>query len=51
MACPPALMNQEDYFVTLLMNVNKARFGDHGELLLSPPAGETIRAFPSAPKP
>ena len=51
MVCPPALMNQEDYFLTLLMNVNQARFGDHGELLLSTPSGETIRAFQSSPKP
>jgi heat shock protein HslJ len=50
MACPPALMNQEDYFLKLLMSANQARFGDHGELLLSTPSGETIRAFQSSPK-
>lgn len=51
MACAPALMNQEESFLKLLMNVNQARFGDHGELLLSTPEGKTIRAFPSSPKP
>ncbi|WP_298448816.1 META domain-containing protein [uncultured Marinobacter sp.] len=51
MACPPALMNQEESFLKLLMDVNQARFGDHGELLLSTPEGETIRAFQSSPKP
>ncbi|OHY72885.1 META domain-containing protein [Marinobacter sp. AC-23] len=51
MACAPALMNQEESFLKLLMHVNQARFGDHGELLLSTPEGETIRAFQSSPKP
>ncbi|MGO1693962.1 MAG: META domain-containing protein [Marinobacter sp.] len=50
-ACAPALMNQEESFLKLLMNVSEARFGDHGELLLSTPEGETIRAFQSSPKP
>jgi len=51
MACAPALMNQEDRFLKLLMNVNQARFGDHGELVLITPSGEAIRAFQSSPKP
>lgn len=51
MACAPALMNQEARFLTLLMNVSQATFGDHGELLLSTPEGETIRALPSSLKP
>ena len=51
MACAPALMNQEDRFLKLLINVSQARFGDHGELLLSTPSGETIRAFQSSPRP
>ncbi|WP_417517343.1 META domain-containing protein [Marinobacter sp.] len=51
MACAPGLMDQEESFLRLLMNVNQARFGDHGELLLSTPEGETIRAFQSSPKP
>ena len=49
MACAPALMNQEDRFLKLLMSVDQARFGDHGELLLSTPEGDTIRAFSSTP--
>lgn len=51
MACAPSLMNQEETFLKLLINVSHARFGDHGELLLSTPEGETIRAFQSSPKP
>ncbi|MEH6355466.1 MAG: META domain-containing protein [Marinobacter sp.] len=51
MACAPALMNQEDRFLKLLLNVSEVRFGDHGELVLSTPSGETIRAFQSSPKP
>lgn len=51
MACAPALMNQEDRFLKLLLSVSQARFGDHGELVLSTPSGENIRAFPSSPRP
>ncbi|MGO1460728.1 MAG: META domain-containing protein [Marinobacter sp.] len=49
-ACAPALMNQEDLFLKLLMNVSEARLGDNGELLLSTPEGDTIRAFQSSAK-
>lgn len=47
MACAPALMNQEDVFLKLLLNVDQARFGDNGELLLTTPEGDAIRAFPA----
>ena len=47
MACAPALMNQEDRFLSLLDQVSSARIGKHGELLLSTADGETIRAFQS----
>lgn len=49
MACAPALMNQEESFLKLLMNVSEARFGDDGELLLSTPEGDTIRALQASP--
>ncbi|TYC58232.1 META domain-containing protein [Marinobacter sp. BW6] len=47
MACAPALMNQEDRFLTLLDQVTSVRIGQHGELLLSTANGGTIRAFQS----
>lgn len=49
-ACAPALMNQEESFLKLLTNVSQASFGDNGELLLSTPEGDTIRAFPTSTK-
>ena len=47
MACAPALMNQEDRFLRLLGEVTSVRIGQQGELLLSTPDGETMRAFQS----
>lgn len=47
MACAPALMNQEDRFLSLLDQVSSARIGQHGELLLSTADGKTIKAFQS----
>ncbi|WP_373001496.1 META domain-containing protein [Marinobacter sp.] len=47
MACAPALMNQEDRFLTLLKQVTEVQIGRQGELLLSTPEGDTIRAFQS----
>ena len=47
MACAPALMNQEDRFLSLLDQVSSVRIGKHGELLLSTADGKTIKAFQS----
>ncbi|MGB1477510.1 MAG: META domain-containing protein [Marinobacter salsuginis] len=47
MACAPALMNQEDRFLSLLDQVSSVRIGQHGELLLSTTDGKTIKAFQS----
>lgn len=47
MACAPALMNQEDRFLGLLEQVNSMRIGAQGQLLLSTPGGDSIKAFPS----
>jgi heat shock protein HslJ len=47
MACAPALMNQEERFLNLLDQVNSVRIGQQGQLLLSTPGGESIRAFQS----
>ncbi|MGC8120668.1 META domain-containing protein [Marinobacter sp. VGCF2001] len=47
MACAPALMNQERRFLKLLSEVSDGRIGQHGELLLQTPEGETIKAFQS----
>ncbi|WP_228743344.1 META domain-containing protein [Marinobacter sp. F4218] len=47
MACAPALMNQEDRFLDVMGRVSRGRIGQHGELLLSTPEGETIKAFQS----
>lgn len=47
MACAPALMQQEDRFLDVMDRVSRARIGQHGELLLSTPEGETIKAFQS----
>lgn len=47
MACAPALMNQEDRFLNLLDRVNSVRIGQQGQLLLSTPDGNSIRAFQS----
>jgi heat shock protein HslJ/membrane-bound inhibitor of C-type lysozyme len=47
MACAPALMNQEDRFLKLLAQVNSVLIGQQGQLLLSTPEGDSIRAFQS----
>jgi len=47
MACAPALMNQEDRFLSLLDQATSVKIGQQGELLLSTPDGDTIRAFQS----
>lgn len=47
MACAPALMNQEDRFLTLLGEVTSIRIGQQGQLLLSTPEGNRMRAFQS----
>ena len=47
MACAPALMNQEERFLNLLDQVSSVRIGQQGQLLLSTPGGESIRAFQS----
>ncbi|WP_296934626.1 META domain-containing protein [uncultured Marinobacter sp.] len=47
MACAPALMNQEEQFLGLLAQVTSVRIGQQGELLLSTPDGDTMRAFQS----
>ncbi|WP_227539258.1 MULTISPECIES: META domain-containing protein [Marinobacter] len=47
MACAPVLMRQEDRFLNLLGRVASAKIGRKGELRLSTPEGDTIRAFHS----
>ncbi len=47
MVCAPALMQQEDRFLNLLGRVVSAKIGGQGELLLSTPEDDTIRAFQS----
>jgi heat shock protein HslJ/membrane-bound inhibitor of C-type lysozyme len=47
MACAPALMNQEDRFLDVLSRASGVRIGRHGELLVSTPEGEALRAFAS----
>jgi heat shock protein HslJ len=46
-ACAPALMNQEDRFLSLLGEVQRFDIGRHGELLLVTGDGPLIRAFQS----
>lgn len=46
-ACAPALMNQEDRFLSLLGEVRHFDIGRHGELLLLTGDGRPIRAFQS----
>jgi len=46
-ACAPALMNQEDRFLSLLNEVRRFDIGRHGELLLETGDGRLIRAFQS----
>lgn len=46
-ACAPALMNQEDRFLSLLGEVRRFDIGRHGELLLVTGDGHLIRAFQS----
>ena len=46
-ACAPALMNQEDRFLSLLGEVRRFDIGRHGELLLVTGDGPLIRAFQS----
>jgi hypothetical protein len=40
-------MNQEDRFRKLLAQVNSVLIGQQGQLLLSTPEGDSIRAFQS----
>ncbi|MBW4934643.1 META domain-containing protein [Marinobacter sp. F4206] len=47
MACAPALMMQEDRFFDVMGRVSGARIGQAGELLLTTPQGEVIKAFQS----
>lgn len=47
MACAPSLMRQERRFLEVMARVSTVRIGQHGELLMSTPAGETIKAFQS----
>lgn len=47
MACAPALMNQEDRFLQVLNRVSSAKIGRNGELLLTTPDGDTLKAFAS----
>lgn len=47
MACAPALMNQEDRFLSLLGEVHRFDIGQHGELLLITADGRQARAFQS----
>lgn len=47
MACAPALMDQEERFLKLLGQVSSVRIGQQGQLLLSTPQGDTLRAFQS----
>lgn len=46
-ACAPALMNQEERFLSLLEEVQNFDIGRHGELLLRAADGRSIRATPS----
>jgi len=46
-ACAPALMNQEDLFLSMLGEVQRFDIGRHGELLLTTGDGRSIRAFRS----
>lgn len=46
-ACAPALMNQENRFLSLLGEVQRFDIGRHGDLLLIAGDGRQIRAFPS----
>lgn len=43
-ACAPALMNQENRFLSLLAKINRLDFDDKGALLLSTADGNTITA-------
>lgn len=47
MACAPALMDQEVRFLELLGKVSSVAIGRQGELRLSTPGGDLIRAFQS----
>lgn len=47
MACAPALMNQEDRFLQVLNRISSAKIGRNGELLLTTPDGDTLKAFAS----
>ncbi|MDL0431095.1 META domain-containing protein [Marinobacter sp. TBZ242] len=46
-ACVPALMNQEDRFLSLLADIQRFDIGRRGELLLISSEGRTIRAVQS----
>lgn len=47
MACAPALMNQEQRFLTLMSKVKLASIGRNGQLVLTTSTGEEITAFQS----
>lgn len=47
MACAPALMTQEQRFLDILQTARHIRIGQQGQLLLTSPEGEVIRAYQS----
>ncbi len=47
-ACAPALMAQEDRFLSILQAANRLTAGDHGALLVAGPKGR-LRAMPAEP--
>ncbi|MDX1598841.1 MAG: META domain-containing protein [Marinobacter sp.] len=51
MACAPALMQQEERFLSVLSEVQRFKIGPHGELILTTADGDALRAVQSSGKP